>query len=102
MLIQKHSKGRNNLASAGIFPVKLPFCFFLMGTGGGTAVVGLIMAVSRISSSGFAMGLFNTGIYAGLGLGPIFGSFFLEPFGYEAVFLGSAFVLLATLFVELE
>ena len=92
------------LASAGIFlSVKLPLlAFFLMGAGGGTAVVGLIMAVSRISPSGFAMGLFNTGIYAGLGLGPIFGSFFLEPFGYEAVFLGSAFVLLAMLFVELE
>lgn len=92
------------LASAGIFlSVKLPLlAFFLMGAGGGTAVVGLIMAVSRISSSGFAMGLFNTGIYAGLGLGPIFGSFFLEPFGYETVFLGSAFILLAMLFVELE
>lgn len=92
------------LASAGIFlSVKLPLlAFFLMGAGGGTAVVGLIMAVSRVSSSGFAMGLFNTGIYAGLGLGPVFGSFFLEPFGYETVFLGSAFVLLAMFFVELE
>jgi MFS family permease len=92
------------LASAGILlSIKLPLlAFFLMGAGGGTAVVGLIMSVSRVSSSGFAMGLFNTGIYAGLGLGPVFGSFFLEPFGYETVFLGSAFVLLAVLFVELE
>ncbi len=92
------------LAAAGIFlSVKLPLlAFFLIGAGGGTAVVGLITAVSKISSSGFAMGLFNTGIYAGLGLGPIFGSFFLEPFGYETVFFGSALVLLAVLFVELE
>lgn len=92
------------LASAGIFlSVKLPLlAFFLMGAGGGTAVVGLIMAVSRVSSSGFAMGLFNTGIYAGLGLGPVLGSFFLEPLGYETVFLGSAFALLAMLFVKLE
>lgn len=92
------------LAAAGIFlSVKLPLlAFFLTGAGGGTAVVGLITAVSRINSSGFTMGLFNTGIYAGLGLGPVFGSFFLEPFGYETVFFGSAFVLLTTLFVRLE
>jgi MFS family permease len=48
------------------------------------------------------MGFFNTGIYAGLGLGPIFGSFFLEFFGYEIVFLGSALLLLTALFVRLE
>jgi MFS family permease len=92
------------LAAAGIFlSVKLPLlAFFLIGAGGGTAVVGLITAVSRISSSGFAMGLFYTGIYAGLGLGPVLGSFFLEPFGYETVFLGSAIVLLAVFFVKLE
>ena len=48
------------------------------------------------------MGLFNTGIYAGLGLGPVLGSFFLETFGYETVFLGSAIVLLAVFFVKLE
>lgn len=93
-----------SLAAAGIFlSVKLPLlAFFLIGAGGGAAVVGLIMAVSRISSSGFAMGLFNTGIYAGLGLGPVLGSFFLEPFGYETVFFGSAIVLLALFLVKLE
>jgi len=92
------------LAAAGIFlSVKLPLlAFFLVGAGGGTAVVGLITAVSRISSSGFSMGLFNTGIYAGLGLGPVLGSFFLEPLGYETVFFGSAVALLAVFFVKLE
>lgn len=92
------------LAAGGIFlSVKMPIlAFFLIGAGGGTAIVGLITAVSRISSSGFAMGLFNTGIYAGLGLGPVFGSFFLKSFGYEAVFIGSALVLLVMFFVRLE
>ena len=92
------------LASAGILlSLKMPIlAFFLIGAGGGIAVVGLITAVSKINSSGFAMGFFNTGIYAGLGLGPVFGSFFLEPFGYEIVFLGSALLLLTTLFVKIE
>ncbi len=92
------------LAAAGIFlSVKMPLlAFFLIGAGGGAAVVGMITAVSRISSSGFAMGLFNTGIYAGLGLGPVFGSLFLKPFGYETVFFGSALVLLVMFFVKLE
>lgn len=92
------------LAAAGIFfSVKLPLlAFFLIGAGGGAAMVGLIMTVSRINSSGFSMGLFNTGIYAGLGLGPILGSFFLELLGYETVFFGSAFVLLTVFFVKLE
>jgi Arabinose efflux permease len=92
------------LAAAGIFlSVKLPFlAFFLIGAGGGATVVGLITAVSRISSSGFVMGLFNTGIYAGLGLGPVLGSFFLEPLGYETVFLGGAVSLLTALFVKIE
>ncbi|HWR25513.1 MAG TPA: MFS transporter [Methanosarcina sp.] len=89
---------------AGIFlSVKFPIlAFSLIGTGGGITIVGLIIAVSRISSSGFVMGLFNTGIYAGLGLGPIFGSFFLGTFGYETVFLGSGFLLLTMFFVKLE
>jgi MFS family permease len=92
------------LASAGILlSLKMPvLAFFLIGAGGGLAVVGLITAVSKINSSGFAMGFFNTGIYAGLGLGPVFGSFFLEFFGYKTVFLGSALLLLTTLFVKLE
>ncbi len=92
------------LAVAGIaLSVKLPLlAFFLIGAGGGTAVVGLITAVSRISSSGFVMGLFNTGIYAGLGLGPVIGSFFLEPFGYETVFFGSAIILLTGLFAKID
>jgi len=92
------------LAAVGILlSVKLPFlAFILIGAGGGAAVVGLITAVSRISSSGFVMGFFNTGIYAGLGLGPVLGSFFLEPLGYETVFFGSAVALLAVLFVKFE
>ncbi|HWQ49066.1 MAG TPA: MFS transporter [Methanosarcina sp.] len=92
------------LAAAGIFlSVKLPLlAFFLIGAGGGAAVVGLITAVSRISSSGFAMGLFNTGIYAGLGLGPVLGSFFLGPLGYETLFFGSAVALLSVFFIKLE
>ena len=92
------------LAAAGIFlSVKLPLmAFFLIGAGGGTAIVGLIMAVSRINSSGFVMGLFNTGIYAGLGFGPVFGSFFLGPLGYEVVFIGSAVALLSVFFIKLE
>lgn len=92
------------LAAAGIFlSVKLPLlAFFLIGAGGGAAVVGLITAVSRINSSGFAMGLFNTGIYAGLGLGPVLGSFFLGTLGYEALFLGSAITLLSVFFIKLE
>jgi MFS family permease len=92
------------LAVAGIlFSVKMPvLAFTLIGAGGGIAVVGLITATAKISSSGFAMGIFNTGIYAGLGLGPIFGSFFLGPFGYETVFFGSALVLFTMLFVKLE
>ncbi|WP_292371547.1 MULTISPECIES: MFS transporter [unclassified Methanosarcina] len=92
------------LAAAGIFlSVKLPLlAFFLIGAGGGTAVVGLIIAVSRINSSGFVMGLFNTGIYAGLGFGPVLGSFFLGPLGYEVVFIGSAVALLSVFFIKLE
>jgi Arabinose efflux permease len=92
------------LAAAGIFlSVKLPLlAFFFIGAGGGAAVVGLITAVSRINSSGFAMGLFNTGIYAGLGMGPILGSFFLGPLGYETLFFGSAVALLSVFFVKLE
>jgi len=92
------------LAAAGIlFSLKAPLlAFFLIGAGGGVAVVGLIAAVSRISSSGIAMGFFNTGIYAGLGLVPVFGSLFIESLGYEAVFLGSAAVLLTVLGLKLE
>jgi MFS family permease len=91
------------IAAAGIFlSIKFPIlAFLLMGTGGGMAIVGLILVVSKISSSGFAMGLFNTGIYAGLGLGPIFGSFFLGSFGYETVFLGSGLILFLMSFVKL-
>ncbi|AKB50067.1 putative permease [Methanosarcina barkeri str. Wiesmoor] len=91
------------LAAAGIFlSVKLPLlAFFLIGAGGGAAVVGLITAVSSISSSGFVMGLFNTGIYAGLGLGPVLGSLFLGPLGYETLFFVSAVALLSVFFVKL-
>ena len=92
------------LAAGGIFlSVKMPLlAFFLIGAGGGTTVVGLITTVSKISSSGFVMGLFNTGIYAGLGLGPVLGSFFLEPLGYETVFIVSSVALLTVLFVKIE
>lgn len=92
------------LAAAGIlFSLKVPLlAFFLIGAGGGAAVLGLVAAVSRVSSSGIAMGLFNTGIYAGLGLIPVFGSLFIGPLGYESVFLGSGLVLLTMLFVKFE
>ncbi|MCQ1537150.1 MFS transporter [Methanosarcina sp. KYL-1] len=92
------------LAVAGILlSVKAPLlAFSLIGAGGGAAVVGLVTAVSRISSSGFTMGLFNTGIYAGLGMVPILGSLFLGTYGYEEVFLGSALALLTMLFVKIE
>ncbi len=92
------------LASTGILlSIKMPvLAFTLIGAGGGIAVVGMITAVSKINSSGFAMGFFNTGIYAGLGLGPIIGSFFMESSGYESVFLGSGLLLLTTLFVKFE
>jgi hypothetical protein len=92
------------LASTGIFlSIKMPvLAFTLIGAGGGIAVVGMITAVSKINSSGFAMGFFNTGIYAGLGLGPIIGSLFMESSGYESVFLGSGLLLLTTLFVKFE
>lgn len=92
------------LAAAGIlFSLEAPLlAFFLIGAGGGAAVIGLVASVSRISSSGTAMGLFNTGIYAGLGLVPVFGSLFIGHLGYETVFLGSALVLLTVLSVKLE
>ncbi|MDD3246082.1 MAG: MFS transporter [Methanosarcina sp.] len=92
------------LAAAGVLlSTKAPLlAFFLIGAGGGAAVIGLVTAVSRISSSGFAMGIFNTGIYAGLGLVPVFGSLFIDPLGYETVFLGSSLVLLMILFIKLE
>lgn len=92
------------LTAAGILlSVKAPLlAFFLIGAGGGAAVIGLVAAVSRISSSGVAMGLFNTGIYAGLGLIPVFGSLFIEPLGYETVFLGSSLALLMILFIKIE
>jgi len=92
------------LTGAGILlSIKVPLiAFSLIGAGGGIAVVGLITATAKISSSGFAMGLFNTGIYAGLGLGPIFGSLFLESFSYEVIFFGSALVLLAMFYIKLE
>jgi MFS family permease len=92
------------LASAGILlSMKTSLlAFSLIGAGGGIAVVGLITSVSKINSSGFTMGFFNTGIYAGLGLGPIFGSFFLEFYGYEISFLGSALLLLTTLLLKFE
>ncbi|WP_281085499.1 MFS transporter [Methanosarcina acetivorans] len=92
------------LATAGILlSVKAPLlAFFLIGAGGGAAIIGLVTAMSRISSSGFTMGIFNTGIYAGLGIVPVFGSIFIELLGYEKVFLGSSLVLLMMLFVKLE
>ena len=97
--LQKHSKGRNNPCSGRHSALlKMPvLAFTLIGAGGGIAVVGLITATAKISSSGFAMGIFNTGIYAGLGLGPVFGSFFMGPLGYETVFFGSALVLFTML-----
>lgn len=89
-------------ASGILLSVKIPLlAFSLIGAGGGAAVVGLIAAVSRINSSGVGMGLFNTGIYAGLGLIPVFGSLFIEQLGYEKVFFGSALALLMILFVKL-
>jgi MFS family permease len=92
------------LTCAGILlSMKMPLiAFSFIGAGGGIAVVGLITATAKISSSGFAMGLFNTGIYAGLGLGPVFGSLFLENFSYEVIFFGSALVLLAMFYIKLE
>jgi hypothetical protein len=92
------------LAAAGVLlSVKVPLlAFFLIGAGGGAAVIGLVTAVSRISSSGFTMGIFNTGIYAGLGIVPVFGSLFIGPLGYETVFLGSSLVLLMMLFIKLD
>ncbi len=92
------------LAGTGILlSVKTPIvAFSLIGAGGGIAVIGLITATAKISSSGFAMGLFNTAIYAGLGLGPVLGSLFLEPFGYKTVFFGGAIALLTMFFVKLE
>ncbi len=92
------------LVGTGIMlSVKMPIiAFSLIGAGGGIAVIGLITATAKISSSGFAMGLFNTAIYAGLGLGPVLGSLFLKPFGYETVFFGGAFALLTMFFVKLE
>jgi MFS family permease len=103
--------GHNSIIKTGItfavagilLSVKVPLlAFALIGAGGGAAVVGMVTAVSRISSSGFAMGLFNTGIYAGLGLVPVLGSLFLGHFSYEEVFLGSALALLMMLFVRLD
>lgn len=93
-----------SLVAAGILlSLKAPLlAFLLVGAGGGAAVIGLVAAVSRISSSAVAMGLFNTGIYAGLGLIPVFGSLFIGPLGYETVFLGSGLVLLMILFVKFE
>lgn len=93
-----------SLTAAGIlFSLKAPLlAFFLIGAGGGAAVIGLVSAVSRINPSGIAMGLFNTGIYTGLGLIPIFGSLFIEHLGYETVFFGSALVLLTILCIKLE
>jgi len=92
------------LAAAGVLlSVKTPLlAFFLIGAGGGAAIIGLVTAVSRISSSGFTMGIFNTGIYAGLGIVPVFGSLFIEILGYETVFLASSLVLLMMLFIKLE
>ncbi|WP_048128921.1 MFS transporter [Methanosarcina lacustris] len=92
------------LAAVGILlSVKTPLlAFFLIGAGGGATVIGLITAISRISSSGFTMGIFNTGIYAGLGLVPVLGSLFIGPLGYETVFLGSSLVLLMMLFIKLK
>lgn len=86
-----------------LFSVKFPvIAFSLIGAGGGIALVGLVTAVSRISSSGITMGLFNTGIYAGLGIVPVFGSLFLGRLGYEEVFLGSALALFVILFLKPE
>ncbi|WP_440947184.1 MFS transporter [Methanosarcina sp. T3] len=92
------------LAATGVLlSAKAPLlAFFLIGAGGGAAIIGLVTAVSRISSSGFTMGIFNTGIYAGLGLVPVFGSLLIELLGYETVFLGSSLVLLMMLFIKLE
>ncbi|WP_235284891.1 MFS transporter [Methanosarcina sp. 2.H.T.1A.15] len=92
------------LAAVGaLLSIKAPLLAFLfIGAGGGAAVIGLVTAVSRISSSGFAMGIFNTGIYAGLGLVPVFGSLFIDPLGYETVFLGSSLVLLMMLCIKFE
>ena len=72
---KKHSKVRDNSCLSRYSSLKMPvLAFSLVGAGGGIAVVGMITTVSKINSSGFAMGFFNTGIYAG-SVGPGFWKF---------------------------
>ncbi|MDD3041849.1 MAG: MFS transporter [Methanosarcinaceae archaeon] len=90
-------------AAAGILisPENPTLAFTLIGIGGGGTAVGLVTAVSEINSSGFAMGLFNTGVYVGLGLVPVLGSSLLGVLGFEKLFQGCALVLLAALLIKL-
>jgi MFS family permease len=72
--------------------------FALIGAGSGTGMVGLPLAVANMKiQRGLAMGIFNTCIYAGIGLMPVFAGVFLGILGFEAIFAACAIVLLLSL-----
>ncbi|WP_319507360.1 MFS transporter [uncultured Methanolobus sp.] len=75
--------------------------FALIGVGTGTGMVGLPLAVTNMRiQRGLAMGIFNTCIYAGIGLMPVFAGVFLGILGFEAIFAAFAILLLLSLLIK--
>jgi predicted MFS family arabinose efflux permease len=75
--------------------------FALIGAGSGIGMVGLPLAVTNMRiRRGLAMGIFNTCIYAGIGLMPVFAGVFLGILGFEAIFAACAIVLLLSLLIK--
>ena len=75
--------------------------FALIGAGSGTGMVGLPLAVTNMRiQRGLAMGIFNTCIYAGIGLMPVFAGVFLGILGFEAIFAACAIILLLSLLIK--
>lgn len=75
--------------------------FTLIGIGSGTGMIGLPVAVSHMNiERGLAMGIFNTYIYAGLGLLPVLTGIFLGILGFETIFIISAAFLFLSLFLR--
>ncbi|TGC08184.1 MFS transporter [Methanolobus halotolerans] len=73
----------------------------LIGTGSGMGMIGLPMAVSQMNiERGLGMGIFNTYVYAGLGLMPIFTGAFIEIMEFEIIFASTALILLVPVLIN--
>lgn len=85
-----------------IFAIKYPFLgFSSLGGGSGLATVGYALAAARINADrGLVMGLFNTTIYAGLSIVPIFAGICTGILSFESLFIANGFVLAGALILK--